>query len=176
MNLSDIINIYIRTKDSGLLSIKAEGESFLLKIYFEAGEVVFLNLGTCKNEECFKKLESIVPLAHFFLRNMASPTKSSTPLTEKLIAHTGMSDMKVDAGIPSTPGVNIQPHVITNVEEEFIDLIGPIGKMISDNIFSEISYRRGSPMPSEDYSHLLASLIKELPAEQQEAFRAKQRK
>ncbi|MBI3378103.1 MAG: hypothetical protein HY035_06865 [Nitrospirae bacterium] len=176
MNLSDIITKYIRTKDSGLLSIKVEGESHLLKIYFGSGEVVSLNLGTCKDEECLKKLDSIVPLEHFFVRGVKPPTKSSTPLTEKLIAHTGMSAMEVDAGIPSTHGVNIQPSVITDVEEEFIDLIGPIGKMIVDNIFSEISSSRGKPMPSEDYSYLLESLIKELPAKQQEAFRAKYRR
>ncbi len=174
MDLSDIIKKYLRTKDSGLLSIKIEGDSHLLKIYFEHGEVVFLTHGICKNEDCLKKLSALVPVEHFFLRGVKSPTTSKAPLTGRLIELTGMGDVELSVEtMPPSPGLNIQPHRITAVEEEFIELIGPIGKMIVDNLFSEISYSRGNPMPSEDYSYFLASLIKELPAQQQSSFSGK---
>jgi hypothetical protein len=171
MNLLDIIKRYLRIKDSGLLSIKVEGESHLLKIYLDNGEVVSLSLGSCKDDECLKRLEGLVPVEHFFMRGVRSPSPSKVPLTERLAALTGTGDSESVAG-PMTPipGLNIKPETIAALEEEFIDLIGPIGRMMIENIFSELSYKRGNPMSSEDYSYLLESLIKELPAQQQALF------
>lgn len=171
MNLLDIIKRYLRIKDSGLLSIKVEGESHLLKIYLDKGEVVSLSLGNCKDDECLKRLEGLVPVEHFFMRGVRSPSPSKVPLTERLAALSGMGDSElIVETMPPSRGVDIPPEAITAMEEGFIELIGPIGRMMIDNVFSEVSYKRGNPMSSEDYSYLLESLIKELPAQQQALF------
>ena len=177
MNLSDIIARYMRLKDLGVLSVRIEGESHLLKIYIDAGGVSSLSLGACKNEECLKRMNGLTCLEHFFVKGVKSPAPSKLPLTARLMELLGIDDSELSAEtMPSNPGVNIQPLVITDVEEEIIDLIGPIGKMIVDNIFSEISYRRGNSMPSEDYYYLLESLIKELPVQQKTSFSEKFKK
>lgn len=173
MNLSNIFKKHLKARDSGLLSIKIEGENHLLKIYLEKGEVVAISCGTYKNEDCLKKLNAIVPLEHFFLEGVKPPITSSIPLTDKLLEIIGAIDFKINIETPSNTGTNIQPETITALEEEFIDLIGPIGKVLIDNIFSEISYSRGEPMPLEYYSYLLESLIKELPSHLQTSFSEK---
>ncbi|PKL52277.1 MAG: hypothetical protein CVV37_02185 [Nitrospira bacterium HGW-Nitrospira-1] len=175
MHIPDIIKKCLRVKDSGLLSIKIEGDSHLLKIYLDNGEVVALSLGLCKNEDCLKKLNGAVALDHSFLKGVKSPMPANVPLTPKLIELIGGSS---DAGlmaeaIPSSPGVNIRPQIIASLEEEFIGLIGPIGKMLVDNIFSKISYSRGNSMQAEDYSYLLESIKKELPDQEQVSFIAR---
>ncbi len=177
MNLPDILRKNLRIKDSGLLSIKLDGESHLLKIYLENGEVVSLSLGTCKNEDCIKRLHTVVPLDHSFLKGAKSPATANVPLTQKIIEITGTNDSGSKAeGIPVNPGVTIKPQTIAAVEENVVEIIGPIGKMIVDKIFSKLSYSRGNTMSAEDYSYLLELLMKELPAEEQTSFIEKYRK
>lgn len=177
MNLPDILRKYLRSKDSGLLSIKLDGESYLLKIYLENGEIVSLSHGTCKNEECIKKLHAVVPIDHSFMKGAKSPTTANVPLTQKIIELIGVNNAGSKAErISSNPGVAIKPQIIAAVEENVVEIIGPIGKMIVDNIFNRVSYSRGNSMPAEDYDYLLEHLIKELPAQEQASFIAKHRK
>ncbi len=175
--LSPLIGKYLRSKDTGLLAIKIEGESHLLKICFDGGEIVSLNLGACKNEECLRKLDGVVPVEHSFLPGMKPTTPAQAPLTEKIIAIIGTAGSEAVAEpAPSRPGVAVQPQTVKAVEEEFIELIGPIGKMISDTVFAGLSYSRGNPMPFGDYSRLVDLFAKELPDQHQASFVAKHRK
>lgn len=177
MNLTDIFKKYIRTKDSGLLSIKIEGDNHLLKLYFERGEVVSISLGGCKNDECLKKMNRVIPVEYSFIKGVKPPAKTDLPLTERLMELLGIANAGPVSGIQSQGiDTSIQPQTVTVLEEEFIDMIGPIGKMIIDNAFSEISYRRGNPMPEDDYSLLLETIVKELPASQRSMFSEKYRK
>lgn len=177
MNLTDIFKKYIRTKDSGLLSIKIEGDNHLLKLYFERGEVVSISLGGCKNEECLKKMNKVIPVEYSFIKGVKPPAKTDLPLTERLMELSGISIPELGSELLST-GIDtaILPQTVTALEEEFIDMIGPIGKMIMDNTFSEISYRRGNSMSVGDYSILLDTLVKELPSRQRSMFSEKYRK
>jgi hypothetical protein len=176
MMIPSQIKKHLRTKASGLLSIRLEGESHLLKIYIEKGEIVSLSLGTYKNEDCLDKLDGVVPIEHFFVRGAKSPIISSIPLTEKLTELSWMANSETNVKISSSHGVSIQPQIIASLEEEFIGIIGPIGRIFVDNIFSEISYSRGKPMSSEDYSYFLENIIKELPVNQQASFSEKYKK
>ncbi len=177
MNLSDIFRKYIRTKDSGLLSIKIEGDNHLLKIYFERGEVVSISLGGCKDEECLKRLNRVIPSEHFFIKGLKPPTSAVIPLTEKIMELTGIIIPESGSETLHSDRNNniIQPQIVTDLEKGFIEMIGPIGKMIIDNVFSEISYTRGNPMPQGDYSHLLKALTKKLPVLQRALFSDKYR-
>ncbi len=175
--LSPLIGKYLRSKDTGLLSIKIEGESYLLKICFDSGEIVSLSLGACKNEECLRRLDGVVPVEHSFLPGMKPTTPAKAPLTEKVIAIVGTAGSETVAEpAPSRPAVAVQPQTVKALEEEFIELIGPIGKMLSDTVFAGLSYSRGNLMPLEDYSRLVDSLAKELPDQHQAPFVAKHRK
>lgn len=177
MNLPDILRKYLRIKDSGLLSIKLDGESHLLKIYLENGEVVSLSLGTCKNEECLKQLNNVTPLEHSFLKGVKPHVQAKEPLTRKIFEIAGIADAEIKAkGTSDSSGISIQPQKVIAVEENVVEIIGPIGKIIVDKIFSKLSYSRGNTMSAEDYSYLLELLMKELPAEEQTSFIEKYRK
>jgi hypothetical protein len=176
VNLTDIFKKYIRTKDSGLLSIKIEGNNHLLKVYFERGEVVSISLGGCKNEECLKKINRIIPVEYFFIKGVKPPAKTDLPLTERLMELSGITiPGSVSEVLSMGMDTSIRPQTVTALEEEFIDMIGPIGKMIIDNTFSEISYRRGNQMSVGDYSILLDTLVNELPGRQRTMFSEKYR-
>ncbi|MEK6693660.1 MAG: hypothetical protein AABY44_09575 [Nitrospirota bacterium] len=177
MNLTDIFKKYIRTKDSGLLSIKIEGDNHLLKLYFERGEVVSISLGGCKNDECLKKMNKVIPVEYSFIKGVKPPARAVIPLTEKIMELTGITIPESGSETLHSGRNNniIQPQMVTDLEEGFIEMIGPIGKMIIDNVFSEISYTRENPMPQGDYSHLLKVLTKKLPVLQQALFSNKYR-
>lgn len=176
MNLIDILKRYIRKNDSGLLSIKIEGDSHLLKIYFERGEVVSISLGGCKDEECLKRLNKVIPVEHSFIKGVKPPARADSPMTERLMELLGIPFFDSGPEARATGrDIAIQPQTVAAVEEDFIDTIGPIGKMIVDNIFSEISYRRGNPMAEGDYSIFLDTILKELPSRQRSLFNEKYR-
>lgn len=163
--------------DSGLLSIKIEGESHLLKVYFDRGEVTSISIGTCKNEECLKRLNNVIPIEYSFIKGVPPPTRTGLPLTEKIMELSGIAIAESSPELPSAAqGASIQPQMVADLEEGFVEMIGPIGRIIIDNVFSEISYKRGNPMLAEDYSYLLKTLIEELPVRQQTLFSEKYRK
>lgn len=170
--LAEVVADIHRTKKTGLLSIVVKSTGNHFKMFFQEGEVYHVTCADSRDLDCLATVDRLEFSECFFVPGVKLDVRGENiPPTAAIIKHLETAAKTVESRSP--PGVNIQPPVITDVEEEFIELIGPIGKMIVDNIFSEISYSRGNPMPSDDYSCLLESLIKELPAKQQDVFRAK---
>ncbi|MCX7793424.1 MAG: hypothetical protein N2257_03320 [Thermodesulfovibrionales bacterium] len=170
MGLAEIIKQYLRKGESGVISVKLQNENHLLKVYIENGEVMYVTLGTFKNEECFSKLKNAVPIEHFFLRGVTPPQKIEGGCTDKFIDALGLPSAE---SLKTKTGMMITPEKIQKLEKEFIELIGPIGKLIIDDLFSKISYSRGNSMPEDEYKIFVDSLIKELPAHEQEKFSSK---
>lgn len=170
MGLAEIIKQYLRKGEPGVLSIKLRDETHLLKIYIENGEVIYVTLGNLKNDECFARLKNALPVEHFFLKGVKAPQKIEGGCTEKLIEALGLPSAE---SLKTKAGTMVPAEDVQRLEKEFIELIGPIGKMILDDIFSKIAYSRGNPMAEDEYRMLVESLTEELPASQQEKFRSK---
>ncbi len=170
MGLAEIIKLHVTKADSGVLSVKLKDEPHLLKVYIDRGEVVYVTLGTLKNEECFSRLKNAVPVEYFFLKGVTAPHRVEGGCTEKLIEALGLLSAEA---LKASTGVTVSPQDVQRLEAEFIELIGPIGKLIIDDLFSKIAYTRGNPMTQGDYLMLVDSLTKELPASEQGRFSSK---
>ncbi len=174
MNLGDIFKRYLmREKESGMLSIKFDGVEYLFKMYInENCEVVYMTFGTYKNEECLDKIKGLKPSEHFFLKGVKPPSISGVPLTERVMNIIGIDAISSTAeGIPEREDILFE--TIKKVEDDFVDIIGPIGRVIIDNLYSSLSYKRGDKMRSDNFARFMESLIKELPPSEQTRFKAK---
>ena len=177
MSLHELVRPYQEKKDSGLLSVKVDGFEYLLKIYFVYGMVVGLSIGALKNKECFDVLGKCKPVDATFIQGYKPPDFivadkeevrkkleelfASYPLTGGTIIGDGADTVKVTA------------KDIAKLEADFINIIGPIGKMVVDTVYSEIGYARGKDMPSNLYSHMIDKLRGEIPSQHQSSFTAK---
>ncbi|MCE5311875.1 MAG: hypothetical protein LLF86_01845 [Nitrospiraceae bacterium] len=174
MNISDIIKKYYRTRETGLLSVKVDGQTHLLKIYFADGDIVHLSMGTCKNRDCFTKLTELVPVEHFFVKGVKAPGALATPITESLLNFLDINKESLDSAASRTSeGEMVQAANVNAAEKEFLDIIGPIGAVMLDSLYSRFSYKKGSPMAVDEFSLLIDSLSKELPAQYRPPFTQK---
>jgi hypothetical protein len=167
---------YKEKRESGLLSVKVEGYEHLVKIYFELGTVVGLSMGNMKNESCLDVLTRCNPLGSSFIKGYKVPDsavaeKDAAARLEELFALYPVTGAKT-AG-ESAPAVSVSADNILKLEKDFIEIIGPIGRMFIDAFYSEYGYRRGQDMPAPLYSQLFETLRTELPDQYQPAFAAK---
>lgn len=169
MDLGSLLKRYLVEPGGGVLSLKLRDVKHLLKIYIENGEIVYITLGTLKNDQCLEKLKDISIEEYFFLKGVKAPSKSDTPLTQSLLEICGAGEVEM---APKS-GAMVPPSEVQMLEADFVEIIGPIGKIIIDDIFSKMAYTRGSPMPESDYRKLFDSIIKELPSTEQVRLRSK---
>lgn len=178
MNLKKLVSLYKEKNDTGLLSIKVEGNEHLVKIYFELGLVVGLSIGTLKNDACLNILGKCKPTDATFMKGYKQPDFAAAGKAEidgkleGLLASYPVTGGAAIAG-GSAHTVSVKAADLHKLEEDFINFFGPIGKMIVDTVYAELGYNRGNDMPSPQYSLLIDRLKGELPAEHQSSFAAK---
>jgi hypothetical protein len=177
MSIKNLLSQYKEKKDSGLLSVKVEGNEYLLKIYFELGMVVGLSIGTLKNEDCFDVLGNCRPMEASFIKGYRTPDFAANHKEEIndrldgfLATYPVISSITAGNGQPAE---KIPSQDIHKLETAFIDLIGPLGKMIIETAYSDIGYRRGADMLPREYSRLIDKLQEALPPEHRSSFAAK---
>ncbi|MBI5026452.1 MAG: hypothetical protein HZC12_06960 [Nitrospirae bacterium] len=170
MDLLGLIRRHAQKRETGMLSVKLEGQEHLLKIYLNDGEITFISLGHLRNEECIEKIGNTTSLGFNFIEGMKPPKTSPVPLTEKLI---GKADVATIMKEIVAGSMTVSPQKVKALEEDFVDTIGPIGSMLINDIYKEISYHNGSSMSGDDYNYLMESLIRELPESKKEQFRSK---
>ena len=162
MSLKKIVWPYREKRESGLLSIKVDGNEHLLNIYFERGMIVGLTVGSLKNVSCIDNISQCIPLSATFMKGFKAPdfvvaTKDEAKKLEELFAVYSV----------------VSAENIDKLEINFIDIMGPIGKMLIESFYSEVGYRRGQDMPALLYSQMIGKLKEELPIEDQTTFDAR---
>jgi hypothetical protein len=167
---------YKEKRESGLLSVKVDGYEHLVKIYFEHGTVVGLTMGNMKNESCLDALILCKPLAATFISGFKTPDfavagKEDAGKLEELFALYPVTGGRTNGGKASA--VSVSADNILKLEKDFIDIIGPIGRIFIDAFYSEYSYKHGQDMPAPLYSQMLEKLGAELPGQHQAAFASK---
>jgi len=178
MSMQGIILPHKETKDSGLLSIKLEGHEHLLKIYFELGLIVGLSMGTLKNAECLHALGKCNPVEAVFLKGYKTPDYAATE-DQSISAQIQelFASNPVTGSVASTETKVSAPAVsaasLASLEDAFINIMGPIGRMILDTAYTDLGYHRGADMPASQYSQLIGRLQENLPGQFQSAFAEK---
>lgn len=177
--ITDIITQLMSSGQTGLLSVKIEGENFLLKVYLESGKVVYVSIGEQKGQVCVEKIKSGKVVDHFFMSGVkpANSEPSSTAvslndlipqISRQISASNAIAKIvsQSDAGGTGMVGAK----VLSELEEAFIDIMGPIGVLILDDRYSVLSYARGGSMLSQNYHALLSFIVDELPEAKKAAF------
>jgi hypothetical protein len=179
MSLKNLIKPYRAKRDTGLLSVKVEGNEHLVKIYFELGMVAGLTIGTLKNEACFNILGTCTPLGSTFLKGYKTPDFAASDhdaidakLEELFASYPVTGAMKSDANNEQIEK-RVKADNLVKLESDFINYIGPIGRMIIDTAYAEIGYVRGKDISAVHYSLLIDRLQGELPDEHHSVFAAK---
>lgn len=174
-----MISRYRDKKDSGLLSVKIEGQEHLLKIYFDLGMIVGLSMGALKNEECLDVLAQCKPVNSAFINGYRSPDSvvaDKEGINSKLEGLFGLYPVTGGSTSMASNGtkiMNVLADNVTKLRTDFINIMGPVGKMIIDTLYQEIGYDPGNGMPAEQYSTLIDRLKEAMPAEYQDSFAAK---
>jgi len=178
MSLIKLVLPYKQKKDSGLLTIKVEGYENLLKIYFELGMVAGLSIGTLKNEDCFNMLGKCRPIGATFMKGYKAPDlvaadkKEINNKFDQLIASYPITG-GTSTGTGASKVVHVRADDLLKLENDVINIMGPVGKMILETLYAELGYTRGVDMPSPMYSQLLDKIKGELPSQHQPTFAAK---
>lgn len=176
MILKNLVWPYKEKKESGLLSVKVEGNEHLLKIYFEFGVIVGLSMGTLKNESCLDSVLQCRPVDATFIKGYKAPDfalakKEEAGKLEKIFATYPVVGGTIEEG--DTEIVKVTAQNLDKLEKDFIDIMGPIGKMLINAFYLEFAYHRGNTMLSPQYSLLVEKLKAELPEQQRASFGAK---
>lgn len=159
-----------------MLSVKVEGNEHLLKVYFDLGMVVGLSIGTIKNEDCFNFLATCKPMEASFIKGCKTP--------DTIAGHKEEINSRLDGFLATYPIINsmaekgsserrVGSDAVRNLESAFIDLIGPLGKMLVESAYADIDYRPGTDMSTGQYSMLIDKLREALPPEHRSTFAAK---
>lgn len=165
-------------RETGLLSVMLEGQQHLVKIYFEHGLVVGLSMGNVKNDACLELLVKCKPLSTTFINNykvtdsIIAAKEEAARLDEFFTLKPGTGSKTFEVRSAATV-VNISSDNLVRLEKDYIDMLGPIGKMMIDSFYADSGYKRGQEMPVPLYSQLIERLREELPAEYQLSFGAK---
>ena len=71
---------------------------------------------------------------------------------------------------------SVGAKVLSELEEAFIDIMGPIGVLILNDRYSGLSYVRGETIIAKNYHALLSFIVDELPEAKKTAFLEKFRR
>jgi len=177
MSLIKLVLPYKQKKDSGLLTVKVEGYENLLKIYFDLGVVAGLSIGTLKNEDCFNMLGKCKPIGATFMKGYKAPdfvvadNQINSKFDQLFASYPVMGGTSTGTG--AEQAVHVKADDLLKLENDFISIMGPVGKMILETLYTEMGYTRGTDMPSPVYSNLLDKIKGELPSQHQPTFAAK---
>ncbi len=170
MKLASILKKYLIRGKTGQLVIKFVDEGHLCKIYIEDGNAVYVSMGNVSPEEVPDYISGKKPEEANFIEGVPPLKRLREPLNERLlnldvaegVVH-AVDDIEVEGVVP--------PEKVEALVESFIDIVGPLGTMFAEKVFSNLGYTRGTEMRGEDYSVLLSSLLDEVPEAKREEFK-----
>jgi len=165
---------YKENTQSGLLSVKVEGNDHLVKIYIEYGIIVGMSMGALKNELCLDALKNCKPVDATFIKDCKAPSFTASGKTEtnnKLEEFFGFSSsLGLQKSEKELHATNVSIKHLQKLEQDVTDILGPITKILIDSIYAEIGYSKDKEMSAFLYKQLIDKIKKELPREQYSAF------
>jgi len=159
------INRYLEQGKTGQIVIKLKNEKYLTKVYIEKGEIVYISMGNKDPLEIIdlistKELEDIN-----FIKDVKISKRLNNFIKNKI--------KNILESYSFEKKEMVVSEKICSLIEDFIDIIGPIGIIISDNYLRKIGYTKGTNMDLKSYISFVKYLIQELPIEKRESFKNK---
>lgn len=170
---------YLKSQRTGQIVIKLKGEPHLLKVNIESGEVVYISIGNKTPDETIEYIKSKEIEEVNFIEGIKPVKKVDPPLTEKILKLFGIEEEPSAASADISPDLMIKhgevvpPEKVQAVMDIFIDIVGPLGPVLLENIIKRLHYEKGKAMDDTTYSGFLSYLLEEIPEEKRRLFKDK---
>ncbi len=177
MNLATAFQKYAREKN-GQLILKFSGTEHLCKLSIENGEAVYIRLGNMELEETLEFVSSHDPVEVSFIKGFIPKKKFSEPITERILKTSArkMDDVPLEEKSEDpteknlSSGEMISVAKVNKVFNEYVDIVGPLGAVMLENIVKKLAYTQDTPMPEADFTHMVDQLINDVPQDMRAAF------
>ncbi len=169
MSLTPIFKRHLLKGKTGQLVIKFAGDEQLCKVYVEDGNAVYMSMGNRNPDETIGYIVDKEPEGAKFIVGVSPVKRLDEPLNDKLLMVSGDGESASQSIQVEVDAVSSQK--VDSLVDDFIDIVGPLGVVLSENIISDIGYIRGTQMSGESYSVLLSALFEEVPAERKNEFK-----
>ncbi len=164
MDLATAFQKYVQNKN-GQLVLQFSGTEHLCKISIEDGEVVNIGLGRLDVDEIIRFVTSHKIIEASFIKGFVAKKKLPVPITDRLFgvgaytpAEDNLAARKTLSGDEQIPAAKID-----NLISEYVDIVGPLGVVMLENILKKIDYTTNSPMSADDYTFLVGKLAADVP-------------
>ncbi len=188
--LADVIAEINRSGSTGILSMGIKNDASLFKIFFRAGAIYHMTHGTCRDTECLAKLSGLdFDSAFFMLGARVDMPDQAMPRTDEIIAQVRTSgktvrwderpgsrtDISQEMASKSSvsPGTAVDARTLAGMEEELLNIAGPVAQMVLSSAYVKCNLEKGSPITRTDFKRLVETASEGLPEEQKSAFVAK---
>ncbi|GBE02854.1 hypothetical protein BMS3Bbin06_00563 [bacterium BMS3Bbin06] len=172
MKFGLLLKKYLIRGKTGQFVIKFAGEEHLCKIYIEDGNAVYISMGTRKSDDTLSYIAGKEMEEANFIEGVPPLKRLDEPLNDKLL--TLLSDEQAGQTLDDINFEGTAPSQdVDKLLDDFIDIVGPLGTVIAEKVFSSLGYNRGSDMSGANYSVLLAALLDEIPEKIRESFKNK---
>ena len=173
MDLATAFQKYAQ-KGDGQLILKFSALENLCKISVEAGEAVYIKLGNMDPEKALDFISGKEPVDVSFIKGFVPKKKLPKPITDKILSGGsggGVQPVSVHARTESmTEGEQVSPRNVNRTINAFVDIVGPLGVVLIENLLKKIGYTKDGPMPADDYAFMLDELYKDIPQDMRTEF------
>jgi hypothetical protein len=156
--------------ENGQLVLQFSGTEHLCKISIEDGEAVDIRLGRFDVDETIEFVSSHEIIEVSFIKGFVPKKKLPVPITDRLLGEGAYkspekkpSVAKSDIAKPSSGGEQVAAAKINKVISGYVDIVGPLGVVMLENLLKKIDYTRNSPMPADDYTFMVEKLAADVP-------------
>ena len=185
--LADVTAAVSRAGSTGILSLGVRNDSSLFKIFFRAGAVYHMTHGTCRDTDCLTKFSGLDFDSGFFMPGArVDMPDQALPRTEEIIVQVRTSGKMIQWEERPAAQSNIfgetaakktlsqetvvDARALARMEEELLNIAGPVAQMVLDSSYSKCNLKRGTPIRKLDFKRLIEMVCEELPEEQKSAF------
>ncbi len=184
MDLGEVLKTYLSDDQQGQLVIKFVGENHLCKISVENGQAIYLTLGTMGPTDALDAMVGKVAEWSNFIKGLPARKRLDEPINQLLLDIAGATPptegeaaQAAEIGGEATPenkivieGAEIDAARISTVTNQFIDLVGPFGTILIENICSDLAHTDGASMNAATFTRFIAALSAEIPDDDRQSF------
>lgn len=176
MSFANVLKKYLSGQDTGQLVVQFAEVDYLCKISIENDQAVYLSLGTLGPEQSLDFLQGRTALKAKFIAGVSARKHMAVNLNDSLLALALGSGTPARAA-PTAAATDLEtqvgPQEVDVVIENFIDIIGPLGRILAEKALSRMGCSQGNPMTDDQFATFLTALKSEVPEDRQEMFLAR---
>jgi hypothetical protein len=151
--------------ENGQLILKFSETDHLCKISIENGEAVYIKLGNMELEDILEFIVSRDPIEISFIKGFLPKKKLPSPITDRILRRVEgrSSDYEVEVEREYSSGEVVSVAKVNKAINKYVDMVGPLGAVMLENILKKLDYTKNTSMPADDYAFMVNELVKDVP-------------